>query len=719
MSAVEPLGGVWGILADKVEAEPTEDRPGLWDALATRVDPAEFRPQLASDVEVKVFKLRWGNDYAMVANPRDLVHYRLEPWEADLLPVLDGTRTVGEIVVERLQESGDLDPSAVTELVQALYEGGFLQTNYRNVTAAVKHALDPVSGARRHARQFVKELSVEWTGAERLVRWFYRHGLKWFFVPAVGIPAFGIAIAGFVAFVAVQLSGRFELSASAAVDALVLIALDYVLTFVHELAHALVLVHYGRRVKSAGFMIYFGSPAFFVESSDGLMLERRQRIVQGAGGPYAEMILAGLASLWIWVFPESAASSLLYKWALLNYLVIFLNLVPLLELDGYFILSDLIQVPDLRPRSLGFIQHDLWHKLRVRERFTKQEAGLALYGILGVAFTILSFYTAAFFWHAIFGSLIADLWGGGPGGRVFLVVLVVFIGGPVMRGGINLGRTLLRRGRSVYRRIRFRFETKWRVEAAQLIDALPAFEDLPEDLLSDLAGRVRLRSLHPGQPVFRQGDRADAFFVVRRGTVQVVEEDPQTADTSVLRTLSRGESFGELGLLEHAPRAATVRAATETELFEVDESTFDYLLADTIRAPDFAPTLQAVAELQSLSAFAGLESRELSDILAHGRWINVSPGEAIVEQGEVGDAFYAIRSGQVDVIRDEELVRTLGPGDYFGEVALLKDVPRTAAVAARTPVRAFRLDREGFDRVVAGAFRGGTLRPAAERTSQH
>ena len=47
---------------------------------------------------------------------------------------------------------------------------------------------------------------------------------------------------------------------------LILLGIDYFLTFVHELGHAVVLVHQGRRIKSAGFMIYFGSPAFFVEA---------------------------------------------------------------------------------------------------------------------------------------------------------------------------------------------------------------------------------------------------------------------------------------------------------------------------------------------------------------------------------------------------------------------------------------------------------------------
>src|SRR5438132_35965 len=82
-------------------------------------------------------------------------------------------------------------------------------------------------------------------------------------------------IAGLFAIVSVVQSHRFTLSAeSVGVGFVVLLTLNVLIVLIHEMGHAAVLVHYGRRVKSAGFRIYFGSPSFFIESSDGLMLDR-------------------------------------------------------------------------------------------------------------------------------------------------------------------------------------------------------------------------------------------------------------------------------------------------------------------------------------------------------------------------------------------------------------------------------------------------------------
>lgn len=715
--------GLYANVEAKLDRETREhDGRGLWSDLANRVDPAEYRPHLRDDIEVKVFKLRWGNDYAMIANPTDLVHYQLRPEDVEVLALMDGTRTVKEIVVESFQESGDLSLDGVVDLVRQLRIGNFLTEHYVDTTEIVRRAAHPTTMARTKAREFAKTLSIDWTGAHKLVAWLYRHGLRFFFIPTVAVAALVLAVVGLVAFVAVYESHRFDLGGdSPAAQTLILLGMDYILTFVHELGHAVVLVHQGRKIKSAGFMIYFGSPAFFVEASDSLMLDRGKRIVQSAAGPFAELVVSAFASIYIWAFPESPAAPFLFTWAVINYFVIFLNLVPLLELDGYYILADLIQVPDLRPRSLRFIRYDLWRKIRGRERITKQEVGLAAYAIIGIAFTVFCLYTSIFFWETIFGGLIRELWDGGVIGRVLLVVLGLFIAGPVLRGLIALARSVKKKVMALFDSVRFRLQTRWRVEAAEFLDRSAMFDDLPEDVLSDIAGRVTLRGYPAGKPVFRQGDRPDAFFIVRTGSLEVLEEDPETGKERVIRTLVPGDTFGELGLIDGAPRAATVRPTTDAQLFEVDESTFDRLLLDMVHVPEFQPTLQQAAELRGLPPFASLGSTEIAMVLDHGRWMNVAPGEVFVEQGHPGDAFYVIGSGQVEVIRDGQVVNTLGPGSHFGEVALLADVPRTATVIARTPTRVFRLDGEGFDQVVAAAFRRGSLTQAVTvgRTSQH
>jgi len=696
------------------------DEVDVWAALQEDLDITTFKPHLAGDVEVRIFRLRWGNDYAMIANPRRLLHFELEPWEAELTQLMDGTRSVGELVVARLDGTGDLDPSAVTALVLFMYREGLLDPQPLDVHALVTEAIRPKPSLTDRFLRFMKTLRLDWPGADGHVRWWYRTVLRFLFTPASAAITAVIGTAGLVAFLAVVASHRYQVDqARAPADTLILLGLSFVSTYAHELGHATTLIHFRRRIPSAGFMLYFGSPAFFVDTSDGLMLSGHQRILEAMMGPYFELVLSGFGSFLLVAFPSAGFAPLVYKFCALNYFLILENLIPLLELDGYFVLAEAIQVPDLRERSLQFFQHDLWHKLRVREHFTKQEMGLGLYAVIGVAFTIFSVWIAIFFWRAIFGGLVTGLWNAGTGGRVLLLLLALFVTGPAIRGLLTLARTTGKRLRALWRVIRFKLETSWRVEAAEMIDALPAFDELPEEVLSDLAGRVRLISHRPGVAIFRQGDRADAFYVVRRGSLRVEEEHPDTGETLVLRTLSRGDSFGELALLNSSPRAATVRSETQTELFAVDEPTFDRLLADAIDVPSFKLTLQTMAELRDIPAFSTLGTEQLAELLEHGRWMTAAPGAKLVEQGAPGDAFYAIRSGQAEVVRDGERIGQLGPGSHFGEIALLRAVPRTASVIARTPVRAFRLDRVGFDHVVREAFARGALKSPADQTWQH
>jgi putative peptide zinc metalloprotease protein len=713
--------GVWGLVEERLGSEGEGDG-SLWGRLGTLVDPGEYRPKLDPDIEIKKFTQRSGEDYYMLANPRDLVHYRIQGPDYELVRLMDGTRTLKEIVIERFSDSGEMDVGGVADFVYQLRSENFFEDRFENVEAVVHRALNP---PRRHdkLRQFVTNLRIEWKNPQAPVKWLYDHGFRYALTKPFVLLALGVAIAGIFAFVANYRSHLFGLTGkSLAVGFFVLLAIQYFMILVHELGHALVLVDNGRRLKGAGFLIYFGCPAFYVESSDSLMMEPRKRVLQAFAGPYGQSFGAGVASIIAWAYPQWVVSETLFRYTVLAYLNIFLNLIPILELDGYFMLSDWLRVPDLRPRSVEFLRHDFLHKLRTRERFTRVDVGLLIYGLLGVVGSILLLISGYIFWKILFGGLVISMWNGGIETRIILILLGLFVLNPVLRGSIRVFAAIGRRIRALGKRVRFRIQRRWRVEAAEMIDRLSLFEDVPEEALSELAGRVRLRSFSAGQPVVRQGERAQAFYVVRNGVLRVVEEDPATGEElRTLRSLGRGESFGEVGLAEAAPRTATVRAADDVDVFEIDKGTFGELLADILQAPRFAPTMQAVADLRKMASFSHLETDELVELVDQGEWINVAPGETVVEEGEEGDAFFAISSGQVEVSQNGRSIRTMGPGAYFGEIALLLDVPRTATVRAITPVRAFRLGREGFDKLIRDSFHKGTMNPviSLDRVEEH
>jgi len=100
--------------------------------------------------------------------------------------------------------------------------------------------------------------------------------------------------------------------------------------------------------------------------------------------------------------------------------------------------------------------------------------------------------------------------------------------------------------------------------------------------------------------------------------------------------------------------------------------------------------------------FRDLSPSELDLLLARLVPVAAAAGEEIVRQGEPGDRFYVVRSGMVQVLRDGRPLATLGPGEAFGEIALLLDVPRTATVRAVEPTELLALNAADFRDLLAG-----------------
>ena len=106
-----------------------------------------------------------------------------------------------------------------------------------------------------------------------------------------------------------------------------------------------------------------------------------------------------------------------------------------------------------------------------------------------------------------------------------------------------------------------------------------------------------------------------------------------------------------------------------------------------------------------MTLYHDLAPAELDVLLTRMTPVTAAAEDVIIRQGEPGQRFYVVRSGGVEVERDGELLATLGPGDAFGEIALLLDVPRTASVVARAPTELLALEAHDF-RDVLGSYLG-------------
>jgi MFS family permease len=133
------------------------------------------------------------------------------------------------------------------------------------------------------------------------------------------------------------------------------------------------------------------------------------------------------------------------------------------------------------------------------------------------------------------------------------------------------------------------------------------------------------------------------------------------------------------------------------------------LVFERIRSVDRSVALadpRDVALLRRTSIFGPLGPANLERVARNLIAIEVRQGDVVIKEGDPGDRFYLVEDGDVEVSRGGTRLATLGPGDFFGEIALLRDVPRTATVVARGPARLRALDREHFLAALTGSPAG-------------
>ena len=243
-------------------------------------------------------------------------------------------------------------------------------------------------------------------------------------------------------------------------------------------------------------------------------------------------------------------------------------------------------------------------------------------------------------------------------------------------------------------------------ELKELLKDTTVFSILSDDELAQFAEHFEFTHYTIGQPVCRVGDQADALFIVYSGRARVISENAQGEEVTV-GTLSRGQAFGEQGLLTDSRRHYTVRATGDLVLLRLGKADFERLLSSYPYLQGYFDYYIAETSLRNFlklcTVFSPLSSQEIRDLLSCLEMCQYDANETIIREGEPGDAFFIVRHGGLKVVKESEGGRVLGhlkPGDVFGELALLTSHPRAASVIAKEPSSVFRLDKSDFDRLV-------------------
>jgi CRP-like cAMP-binding protein len=220
-------------------------------------------------------------------------------------------------------------------------------------------------------------------------------------------------------------------------------------------------------------------------------------------------------------------------------------------------------------------------------------------------------------------------------------------------------------------------------EDIELLGNLSVFESFPPATLEMLASRLERRETKAGDVIIRQRDVGDRFYAIERGRFAVDIDGVQQAE------LGPGAFFGEIALLRDVPRTATVTALDDGALV-------------SLAREDFVPAVR-IELLKSLPLFRPLPPPTLEFLASKLQYHELAEGDTVIREGETGDRFYVVGEGRLAVEAGGDVRGELGPGDFFGEIALLRDVPRTATVTARENSVVFSLGRDEFVPAVTGS----------------
>lgn len=327
-----------------------------------------FRPMQVSGVRVTEHTAATGEHYYLLSRDASEGFFKLSERSLFLWNLMDGDNSLNDLSLAYFVEFSKLDLEGASNLVGQLQAAGYLQV------PPIDQSLVSQAAPRRGPFFRLLNWRYEFKRVDRLFDRLYNWGGQVFFwPPVVGLLAL-VVLAGFGSFLfyglfdpqagtgllnIVQGAGLGAFTVPGALPWYTLLGVLLLNFMLHEAAHGLACKAYGRRVLSGGFGLQYGGPVFFVNTNEIWLEKRGPRIVVNLAGPLANAVFGGACCLLILLTSQPEMRTALFQMAAVAYTLVYININPLLELDGYFALMDWLEIPGLRRKALTFVRHKL------------------------------------------------------------------------------------------------------------------------------------------------------------------------------------------------------------------------------------------------------------------------------------------------------------------------------------------------------------------------
>lgn len=414
----------------------------FWAAVEQATDPTAYKPLRSEHIEAVRLEVK-GEPYYVLKEPHSKNYLRLTEGDYALWWQMNGRKSLKDLLFYNLMRFRTLPIGHLNTLVANLRQGHFLQDKPTNLYTQLDNALTeraPTGRGERLIKGFLRtDISIG--GLDDFFTPLYKR-FRWLFYPPVQLFILLVITMGAFLFYRQVVQENFSLSGETGLGVFTFFFANLIVIGLHEVGHGLATKHYGRELNRGGFLIYWGMPAFYVDTRDTWMSPSSARIVVSWAGPHSGLmigaVVGGLLTAVTTFYPQyqnAPWANFLYQIGFIAYLSVLLNLNPLLELDGYFILMDWLELPGLRSRAIQFWRAELWPKLRATPRpgpfwqsLNPTERIFTTYGLLTLLYSTYALYLAVYFWRTRLVPFMLGLWGNyGPLGKLLVLLIITLI----------------------------------------------------------------------------------------------------------------------------------------------------------------------------------------------------------------------------------------------------------------------------------------------------